>query len=1065
MVFADGLERGETTMKSFQAAVKLKFSSILSNINKYRRSDPLTITYTCEEKDDKLWLHFSSGELVQSLSIRIPYRDSYGNYVLGTRAKRSIGTWQFKDVEYNYWQLHAWLLTGRIEEAFPHTSKRSQLERIITSFEMSSAPLTVRSFQDLADGIINKLPLTGTPMETWAMCQRVIFIDPSFEQLTPQEALTYQKELNQKHFPWTSVGLSDSGMCNNNLLKQDLRKFTPFGLKHHNPMRNLYQTLGMKGSESPLVQTESMAKLTKDTGVARKGWNLMTCFLDTPLNFEDQLIVDNRHQDKFTLESKRFACFGDVQIKPGDELSEGAIISMEPNEKPLCFWTRADRAVVTEVSTDTMAFNGKDRKITVVYVETKHIFKEGVKLTNCHGNKGVITFADCGNMLNRADGSLEPIDIIVSAKTIGKRKNYGQVLEVLLSLARGKDKPIIIPDDTEIDVDKLKSYLASKGYHKDGTSPVMTQWFEGNAICGWGFWGLIKNPENQLWTKSEVTATDNRDRRIAGVKISHIEFKGLTTIFGPKNPIVDEILTHQQGFDDVHELIQILEPMRGASKKKAILDWSSVKPLTQGTNYFHLKEEILGTIVDEDLLPEGFMLQLPLLYHIYIPTDDSAEVTYSMVPEGVTNLQGLAKPDGSNVFLDKVYVPAAGLRACWQHTTGLWGLSDIGGHLNNIVTTCHRLKAGEVNTDSLLRVLNRYFGHTARRLSTKRGDISTYALAVRYPHSVKAIATLAKEGLPFNWVEIHRDMANDLGVSDGDYVIAERFPCLGFKSLRIQRVSVTDDMQCKYVIRVSGNSLVSQNLDFDGDVLFLMSFKTAEANALLAEEFANPNELRKFYIDEANEAKVPCVASASLDTIGLTSFDDLTAERQADIVGSLTGLKRGTGTTVALAYNVMRIIEGNVGFNDKETSLALEVIMDKVANSVFGQKHDGVSLEVRCKAAICTADLRDMLAMGFPKEGSRRLCEIITKEANSLGITDLKRHYDRHLTRGHSNVINVIVRKKYKFYFATRANLGPVRLLQHLESPAVDLTSHLWLRSLKLKEKRNALSTMSDSRS
>jgi hypothetical protein len=194
-----------------------------------------------------------------------------------------------------------------------------------------------------------------------------------------------------------------------------------------------------------------------------------------------------------------------------------------------------------------------------------------------------------------------------------------------------------------------------------------------------------------------------------------------------------------------------------------------------------------------------------------------------------------------------------------------------------------------------------------------------------------------------------------------------------------------------------------------------------------------------------------------LDTVNIKSFDILTAEKQAEIVGALTGLKRGTGAIVALSYNMMRIIENNVGFEDKETNLALEVIMDTVANSVFGQKHAGVSLEDKCKEAVCTANIKQMLEMGFPEVGSRRLCGIIRKEASSLGIENLDRHYKNHLTKGRSNVINVIIRKKHRFYFATRSNLEPVRLLQYIESPPSDLTSHLWERSLRLKEKTDAM--------
>ena len=1047
-------------MDKFIKAFEFRFAAALVNINRYRKSDPVQVVKEIERDSDKLIIRFISQGQEQCLAIPVPYTDSYGNYVVGDRVIRAVGTWYHSGKEHSYWALLSWLLLENINSIFPNVSRKPQLEKLINGFIYHNAPLVFRTAQDMIDNIVNRLPLTGTPMETWAMCQRVVFLDPEFNQLTPQEALTYQKELNKKHFPWTSVGLSDSGMCNNNLLKVDLRKFTPFGIRHHNPMRNLYQTLGMKGDEGPVVQTKSMFELTRDRGVARRGWNFMTCFLDTPLNFEDQLIVDNRHLDKFTFEKRRFVCFGKVAVCAGDEIEEGSIISVEPNGKNLCFWVKSDRAIVTKVDQDVVIFNGGKKTVSLVYVETKHRFKEGVKLTNCHGNKGVVTFADCGMMFDEGRQKETPIDIIVSARTIGKRKNFGQVLEILLTLIKGTDKDIIIPDDSQVSLEKLSKALANHGYKSDGTSPVTTEWFTGRALCGWGFWGLIKNPENQLWTKADVLVTDGRDRRQSGVKLSHIELKGLTTIFGAKNPVTDEILSHQQGFDDVYEMMQILETLRGTTMRKPVLDWSCLKPLHQSRGYFHSKEEVGGTIADETTIPDGFMLGLPLVYHVFVPDDERVEAESRVLPLETIDFEAEAKPDGTNIFLDKIYVPKASLRCCWQHSTGLLGLSDVGGHLNNIVHACHQLKNGSGTEQTLLRAIDRYFKHVSSRMSTKTGEIATYALAVRYPHSVKATATLAKEGLPNDWVEIHSDMAEDLGVETGDYIIAERFPCLGFKSLRIQRVRVTNDPQCRYVVRVSGNSLVSQNLDFDGDVLFLMSFKTKEAVQLLEQEFNNPDELREKYIQESNSVKKPTTATADLSSIRFETFPDLTPEKQAEIVGGLTGLKRGTGTIVALAYNLMRIIEGNVGYDDRETNLAMEVILDKVANSVFGQKHAGTSLEERCKRAICTADLKDMLEMGFPLAGSKRLCQIIVKEAGDVGVKDLQKHYRSHMERGKSNIINLIVRKKHKFYFATRSNLHPVRLLEYLNTPPTDLTSHMWHRALKLKAKEDDLSSM-----
>lgn len=1032
-------------MEAFKSKLARKFETILIHQNRYRKDNPIRVSLSSEligaEQEQKLLLCFQGMRNKQIISIPVPYLDEKGNYVIGKRVRRAVGSWMHDGSEYTYWNLLSLIFTGRIEKVFANMGKKSWLETLVNSFDSSYTSLVFRKLQLFIDDIVNRLPLTGTDYQTWAMCHRVVFLDPSFEELGPDEALEYQKDLNKKYFPWTSLGLSDSAMTENYLLKKDLRMYTPFGIKHHNPMRNLYQTLGMEGDETPVVLTKSAAKLA-DRGIERRGWNFLTCYLDLPLNFEDQLILDTRHLDKVTTERKRILVFGEPFVFAGEQLEYGQQVAVEPGGKIIRWWSRCDNAIVESVEKEKIVFNGKEEEIAVVYVKTKHLFKEGIKLTNCHGNKGVATFADCGTMYDTAKKMHpHPIDIIVSAKTVGKRKNYGQLLEAFVTLLAGTEKEIILDDEAEIDVTKLRQALVEKGYHEDGTSPVKTGWGEFRAVCGWVFWGLIKNPESQLWDKSDLEALDNRGRRIGGVKVSHIEFKSLTTIFGPNNAVNREILSYQQGISDVYEMLKVIGLMDGRAVKAHKRDWSSIRPLTQGQGYFHRKEELEGTIIDPQLCPDGFALKLPALYHIFIPNHAEEEIKEQILPLGA-DLEKESLADGKNVFLDSVYVPSINLRNSWEHATGLWGLSDIGGYLNSLVAACHTYQDSE--RDQLYRSVRRYLHYVAKRMGTKNGEISNYALSVRYPHSTKATATLAKEGLPKNTVEIHRDMAKNLNVTDGDLVIVERFPCLGFKSLRIQRVKVTDDRNCRYVVRVSGNSLVSQNLDFDGDVLFLMSFQTQEAKDLIAKEFENPNKLRLSYIEEANEAKVPRTQEMNLDDYNIEVFPELTPEKQAEIVSSLTGVKRGTGTAVSLAYNLMRIIEGSVGFEDKKTNLALEVILDKVANSVFSQKHAGESLEKRCKRAVCLADYEDMIKMGFPKEGSASLCSIIRTKAQEAGVTNLKKHFDDHLKKGTSNVINLIVREKHKVYFATRSNLHPIKLLSNLDSEPTDLVSQLW---------------------
>lgn len=108
------------------------------------------------------------------------------------------------------------------------------------------------------------------------------------------------------------------------------------------------------------------------------------------------------------------------------------------------------------------------------------------------------------------------------------------------------------------------------------------------------------------------------------------------------------------------------------------------------------------------------------------------------------------------------------------------------------------------------------------------------------------------------------------------------------------------------------------------------------------------------------------------------------------------------------------------------------------------------SLEDLCKQAICTADINLMLAMGFPEKASRVLCGIVTERAAQLGITDLEKHYRKGLETGAGTIINTLVRKFHKVYFATRSNLHPMVLLDHLESASKeDLCVHLYTHSME----------------
>jgi len=119
------------------------------------------------------------------------------------------------------------------------------------------------------------------------------------------------------------------------------------------------------------------------------------------------------------------------------------------------------------------------------------------------------------------------------------------------------------------------------------------------------------------------------------------------------------------------------------------------------------------------------------------------------------------------------------------------------------------------------------------------------------------------------------------------------------------------------------------------------------------------------------------------------------------------------------------------------------------------------SLEFLCKEAVCTADLNLMLALGFPEKTSKVLAKIVTEEATSLGIHNLRIHFEDSIAENKSNLINLIVRNRHKVYFATRSKLHPIPLLEHLEAEPTDLCATLYRHAMKrgpvMKKARRAL--------
>jgi hypothetical protein len=243
-------------------------------------------------------------------------------------------------------------------------------------------------------------------------------------------------------------------------------------------------------------------------------------------------------------------------------------------------------------------------------------------------------------------------------------------------------------------------------------------------------------------------------------------------------------------------------------------------------------------------------------------------------------------------------------------------------------------------------------------------------------------------------------------------------------------------------------------LDFDGDTLFLASFHNPRSIEALKKEMTNPNRLCEDAINRINSSKVPAIKEMSFDDFAICEFPKPTNEEHAEMVRKATGVKSHTGPVIALAYNLMRIVEANVPYDHVEEHVHLELLLDFLGNTVFKQKHGIRSLQEDATDAICLADVDKMVALGFECGPSELLCKLIRKEAASLGIFDLKKFHDNAKYRGGSKIINFIVRKKNRIYFATRSKMGPFALLDHLKDAPRDLPSFLLFHVLRTNRER-----------
>jgi len=1051
-----------------ESKTKLLRSSIIeqfiarTDIEGKKKNVDFGIELNTKFENGSLWFIFSKNNDHHSFNIPIPYEDNGVFLIKQNEVRRAVCPYFIRkdDLTLSYFAVMQKIVCDDTTDFIPKAliKKIPFIQQIVYSYSNGNISTIIYNLQRAINEVINKMPLHETYLNSWVMNRRLVIIDPIFDSCkSPEDRLAYQIEKNRAYFDrgWTSIGLADGNLADKNyILTRDIRHLTPFGMHYHNPQRNLYSTLGMKGDELPKVRSQSMQDLM-DQGITRKGWNFFTLFVDIPDVFEDQIMVDLEHKDKYITYEKRYECFDKLHVHKGKVIKKGQILSTSNSGTIKKFDINCDKARVKRITKSATNVGGTITEVSNVVIEYKRNFRDGVKLTNLHGNKGVIRMKDLGYAIDPRTGKSRKIDVIVSAKSIKKRKNFGQILEALLNNTQEDVK--VIPDNYKVDISYVSKILKMNNLPEDGTWVCNTYMGELEGICGEVFWGVIASVENALWDENTTIKRDIKGLRRAGLKLSHVEIRALETRFGKDNALLTEILSYAQGSDNIHENLKILKSKRGELPSDVpIYHVKDLLSVDQSSGTIVDEECIKNTIVDDYFATDGFIMQLPITYQVTL--DDDGKVAH----EGVANL---LLPDSEKVYrFDKVYIPKSSMRKCWKHDNGKFGLNEIGVLVNNMLVMSHRYLADPQNTITIRMLYNSvytYFSKISKILSTKRGYISRLGMSVRYPFSSKAVATLSNR-LPENTVEIHRNMAKILRVTNGDVVLVERFPCLGFMSIRPQKIRITNDELCKYTIRVSGNSLCSLGLDFDGDVIYLASFHTEEAIKLLRKEWEQPNEMCYEVIQHLNnKVGVPETNCLNISDYHITPFEDLTADALAVLVDKATGVKSHTGPVIALSYNIMRILENSEVKDDQKVNVAIEVFLDRVGNTVFKQKHGVLSLHSIVIDAICTGDVDVLVKHGFNRDTSTTICNIIRKKAADIGINNLHSYHHKAKEKGWSNVINRIVRKENKIYFASRANLEGCQLLEHLKADQVDIPSKV-LKLVMSGKSDNAKTVLED---
>ena len=331
-------------MEKLPTFLKLTVADCLRRFNSGLRGGGRSLEMAIDVREDEwnFYLDFRTHDEKATLVVPRARKNEFGNLVLGDRNDRALCPFMVvvngQPQHVSYDELISILLSCNIEELFPEQGKRNFIDKILFGFLKGRGRLSVSMCQRFLNlNLFNALPLSGTPMQDWAMNRRLMIFDPVFDKLRPEEKLEYQRRKNELLFPWSSIGLSDGAAAvKNYILKADLRDYTAFGVRHHNPIRNLYSTLGMKGPEPAFVVSES-ARALEDQGIVRGGWNWMTVFLDLPMNFEDQILVDKRHAGKTVSYRRSFTIYGCEEVDEGDNILKGRILGINEDESPVIF--------------------------------------------------------------------------------------------------------------------------------------------------------------------------------------------------------------------------------------------------------------------------------------------------------------------------------------------------------------------------------------------------------------------------------------------------------------------------------------------------------------------------------------------------------------------------------------------------------------------------------------------------------------------------------------------------------------------------------------------------------